>query len=253
MCGIAGEIRWDGAPADAIAVEQMTRAVRRRGPDDSGLWASGPVALGHRRLAVIDPSTLAKQPMTDSELGLTIVFNGCIYNYRELRRELQHAGHRFFSNGDTEVLLKAYKEWGDRFVDRLQGMFACCIVERDSGRVVLARDRLGIKPLYLWEGDKRLRFASTLPALLAGGDVPTDVDPVALHHYLMLHGIVPAPRTIFSAVRKLPPASVLVLERDGSSKSRTYWDPPYERDPTDAAMSGRDWEDAVLGALRKAV
>src|SRR5215213_10231160 len=119
MCGIAGEITRDGAPADAIAVERMTRALRRRGPDDSGLWASGPVALGHRRLAIIDPSTQAKQPMTDSDLGLTIVFNGCIYNYKELRAELARAGHRFFSNGDTEVLLKAYHEWGDGFVEHL--------------------------------------------------------------------------------------------------------------------------------------
>src|SRR3954468_8972478 len=226
MCGIAGEIRWDGAPADAIAVERMTRAVRRRGPDDSGLWASGPAALGHRRLAVIDPSTLAKQPMTDSELGLTIGFKGCTYNYRRPRAELHHAAHRFFSNGDTEVLLKAYKEWGDRFVDRLHGMFACCIVERDSGRVVLGRDRLGIKPLYVSEDTHRLRFASSLPALLQGGGVSTDVDLVALHHYLTLHGIVTAPRTIYSGVRKIPPATLLVIEPDGRRRSRTYWDPP---------------------------
>src|SRR3954471_15915054 len=172
MCGIAGEVRFDGAAADVAAVARMTDALTPRGPDDCGVWSSGAVALGHRRLAIIDPSPLAQQPMTDPVLGLTIVFNGCIYNYRELREQLRRAGHHFFSNGDTEVLMKAYKEWGDGFVDRLQGMFACCIAERDSGRVVLARDRLGIKPLYLWEGEKRLRFASTLPALLAGGDVP---------------------------------------------------------------------------------
>src|SRR3954453_14049185 len=253
MCGIAGEIRWDGADADVIAVTKMTKAGRRRGPDDSGIWASGPVALGHRRLAIIDPSTQAKQPMTDSDLGLTIAFNGCIYNYRELRGELEHKGHRFFSNGDTEVLLKAYKEGGERFVERLMGMFAFCIVERDTGRAVLARDPLGIKPLYLCDGEKRLRFASSLPALLAGGDVPTDIDPVAVHQYLTLHGIVPAPRTIFSAVRKLAPATVLVIERDGTSRTHTYWDPPFQRDPVDAGMSAADWEDAVLAALRKAV
>src|SRR3954466_4292056 len=166
MCGIAGEIRFDDATADVAAVARMTEALTPRGPDDCGIWSSGSVALGHRRLAIIDPSTQAKQPMTDSDLGLTIVFNGCIYNYRELRAELEHKGHRFFSNGDTEVILKAYNQWGDGFVERLTGMFAFCIVERDSGRAVLARDRLGIKPLYLCDGDKRLRFASSLPALL---------------------------------------------------------------------------------------
>src|SRR4051812_6720074 len=124
MCGIAGEIRWDGQAADARAVAVMSDVLARRGPDDSGLWASGPVALGHRRLEVIDPSPLGRQPMTDPELGLTVVFNGCIYNYRELQAELRAAGYRFFSNSDTEVLLKAYHRWGDRFVERLHGMFA---------------------------------------------------------------------------------------------------------------------------------
>src|SRR5215203_3431990 len=253
MCGIAGEIRWDGEAGDVVAVARMTDALTPRGPDDHGVWASGPVALGHRRLAIIDPSTQAKQPMTDSELGLTIVFNGCIYNYRELREELRGKGHRFFSNSDTEVLLKAYREWGEGFVERLYGMFALCIVERDSGRTVLARDRLGIKPLYLTEDTHRLRFASSLPALLAGSEIPTDVDPTALHHYLTLHGIVPAPRTIFSAVRKLPPATVRVIEADGRTRSTTYWNPPYERDPARASWSPADWQDAVLDALRLAV
>src|SRR4051794_28202285 len=123
MCGIAGEIRWDGAAADVPAVATMTDALTPRGPDDCGVWASGPVALGHRRLAIIDPSPLAKQPMTDAELGPPIVFNGWIFHFRQPRSELQRAGHRFFSNGDTEVLLKAYHEWGDDFVDHLIGMF----------------------------------------------------------------------------------------------------------------------------------
>src|SRR3954470_7152431 len=253
MCGIAGEIRFDDATADVAAVARMTEALTPRGPDDCGVWSSGSVALGHRRLAIIDPSPLAKQPMTDSALGLTIVFNGCLYNYRDLRTELRRAGYHFFSNGDTEVLLKAYKEWGERFVERLHGMFAFCIVERDTGRVVLARDRLGIKPLYVSEDAHRLRFASSLPALLQGGGISTDVDLVALHHYLTLHGIVPAPRTIYSGVRKIPPATLLVIEPDGRRRSRTYWEPPYERDPADASMSDVDWQDAVLDGLRTAV
>ena len=129
----------------------MAEAMAPRGPDGAGVWSQGRVALGHRRLKIIDLSEAGAQPMVDSELGLSIAWNGCIYNYKELRRELSGHGYRFFSHSDTEVLLKAYHHWGDRFVDHLNGMFAFAIVERDSGRVLLGRDRLGIKPLYLTE------------------------------------------------------------------------------------------------------
>ncbi|MDI5944192.1 N-acetylglutaminylglutamine amidotransferase, partial [Micromonospora sp. DH15] len=122
-----------------------------RGPDDSGVWSQGAVALGHRRLKIIDLSAASGQPLVDPASGLTGVFNGCVYNYRELREELQARGHRFFSSGDSEVVVKAYAEWGLDFVDHLVGMFAVAISERDTGRLVLARDRLGIKPLYVAE------------------------------------------------------------------------------------------------------
>ncbi|CAN5720845.1 N-acetylglutaminylglutamine amidotransferase [soil metagenome] len=253
MCGFSGEVRLDGGAADPRAVDAMAATLACRGPDGSGLWAQGRVALGHRRLKIIDLSEHAGQPMVDAELGLAIAFNGCIYNYRELRRELSAAGYHFFSTGDTEVLLKAYHHWGEDFVERLHGMFAFCLVERDSGRVVLGRDRLGIKPLYLCDQPGRLRFASTLPALLAGGGVDTAVDPVALHHYLTFHAVVPAPHTILQGVTKLAPATVLVLEPDGTRRRRTYWEPLHQRRPEHAGMSARDWEDAVLGALRTAV
>src|SRR5215475_2219063 len=157
----------------------MAEAMAPRGPDAAGVWSQGRVALGHRRLRIIDLSEAGAQPMVDSGLGLTVCWNGCIYNYKQLRRELSELGYRFFSHSDTEVLLKAYHHWGDRFVDRLYGMFAFAIVERDSGRVLLGRDRLGIKPLYLTEDTHRIRFASTLPALLAGGGVDTRIDHVA--------------------------------------------------------------------------
>src|SRR4051812_48285164 len=173
----------------------MTDALSRRGPDAAGVWACGPAALGHRRLSIIDRSPQGSQPMVDPVLGLTLVFNGCIYNYRELRDELRRAGHRFFSDSDTEVVLRGYAEWGTDVVHRLVGMFAFCFHERVPGRPVLVGDRLGIKPLSLAEGDHRLRFASSLPALLAGGGISMDLDPVALHHYLTLHGIVPATST----------------------------------------------------------
>jgi asparagine synthase (glutamine-hydrolysing) len=253
MCGFSGEIRTDGAIADVGAVARMAATMERRGPDGAGVYAQGPVALGHQRLKIIDLSDKAAQPMVDPDLGLSIVFNGCIYNYPQLRRELTEAGYRFFSTGDTEVILKAYHRWGPRFVDRLHGMFAFCIVERDTGRVVLGRDRLGIKPLYLARKGSRLRFASTLPALLAGGDVDTSIDRTALHHYLTFHAVVPAPHTILSGVRKLEPATILVIEPDGSEQRTTYWAPSFVRDPGRSQMSTRDWEDAVLEALRTSV
>jgi asparagine synthase (glutamine-hydrolysing) len=231
----------------------MAEAMTPRGPDSAGVWSQGRVALGHRRLKIIDLSEAGGQPMVDPELGLAVAWNGCIYNYKQLRRELSEQGYRFFSHSDTEVLLKAYHHWGDRFVERLYGMFAFAIVERDSGRVLLGRDRLGIKPLYLTETSQRIRFASSLPALLAGGDVDTHIDPIALHHYMTFHSVVPAPRTILRGVSKVPPASLVAIEPDGRKITTTYWEPDFTRRADRADWSERDWEDAVLDALRVAV
>ncbi|GGL90420.1 asparagine synthetase B [Micromonospora yangpuensis] len=231
----------------------MAATMSDRGPDDGGLWAQGPVAFGHRRLKIIDLSAASGQPIVDSAAGLTGVFNGCVYNYRELREELQAKGHRFFSTGDSEVVLKAYAEWGLDFVDHLIGMFAVAITERATGRLVLARDRLGIKPLYVAETPGVVRFASTVPALLAGGDVDTDLDPVALAHYLSFHSVVPPPRTILRGVRKLPPATVRVYEPDGRVDERVYWDPSFTRRADRADWSARDWEDALHESLTTAV
>jgi asparagine synthase (glutamine-hydrolysing) len=253
VCGISGEVRLDGRRADVGAVDRMAETMCDRGPDGAGSYMQGRVALAHRRLKIVDLTEHAAQPMVDAELGLAISFNGMIYNYPLLRRELEEKGYRFFSTGDTEVVLKGYREWGEGVVDRLLGMFAFAIVERDTGRVVLARDRLGIKPLYLAETAGRLRFASSLPALLAGGDVDTTLDPVALHHYLTWHAVVPAPYTVLQGVRKLPPATIRVLEPDGRVRDRVYWDPPFARDPGKADWSPRDWEDAVEAALRLGV
>ncbi|MEH1097678.1 N-acetylglutaminylglutamine amidotransferase [Micromonospora sp. CPCC 205561] len=253
MCGLAGEFRRDGSRADVSAVERMAATMSDRGPDDSGVWAQGPTALGHRRLKIIDLSAASGQPLVDPGAGLTGVFNGCVYNYRELRAELQARGHRFFSSGDSEVVLKAYAEWGLDFVDHLVGMFAVAISERDTGRLVLARDRLGIKPLYLAETPGAVRFASTLPALLAGGGIDTGIDPVALAHYLSFHSIVPPPRTILRGVTKLPPATVRVYEADGRVSERVYWDPAFTRSAERAGWSEKDWQDALLESLTTAV
>ncbi len=253
MCGIAGEIRTDGGFADAGAVARMTGALAPRGPDGTGIIARGPTAFGHRRLKIIDLSENAAQPMTDPELGLTIVFNGCIYNYPELRAELEQAGYRFFSHGDTEVILKAWREWGEACVSRFHGMFAFVITERDSGRTIFVRDRFGIKPLYLVEDSGRIRFASSLPALLKAGDVDTGIDTEALHNYMSFHAVVPAPRTIVKGVRKLPAATMRIVERDGASREHVYWQPRYERCAGDSGLSREDWRDRVLEALRTAV
>jgi asparagine synthase (glutamine-hydrolysing) len=253
MCGLAGEMRFDGRRADVSALERSCSRLAARGPDGNGIWASGPTALGHRRLSIIDLSAAGSQPMVDSDLGLTVVFNGCIYNYRELRELLVGHGHHFFSTSDTEVLLKSYAEWGTGCVEKFKGMFAFAIVERATGRLILGRDRLGIKPLYLDQTADRLRFASTLPALLAAGGTDTSIDRVALAHYMTFHSVVPAPRTILNGVQKLPPATVRTVETDGSSTDYRYWEPDFSRHPGDAAMSERDWQDALLDSLRVAV
>jgi asparagine synthase (glutamine-hydrolysing) len=254
VCGFSGELRLDGRSPDLGAVARMTDRMAPRGPDGEGIWSAGPLAFGHRRLKIIDLSRHGDQPMHDAELGLTIVFNGCIYNYQQLREELRaEHGYRFFSTSDTEVVMKAYHAWGDRFVDRLQGMFAFVIHERDSGRTFLGRDRFGIKPLYVAETSSRLRFASSLPALVDGGDLDTSIDPVALHHYLSFHAVVPAPHTILNGVRKVPPATTLAIEPDGSRETVEYWRPDFTRDPDREDWTERDWEDAVLASMRQAV
>ena len=253
MCGIAGELRFDDHEASVEACAKMAAALAPRGPDGTGLFAHDRVALAHRRLKIIDLSERAQQPMVDNALGLTVAYNGAIYNYRELRVELEGLGYAFFSSGDTEVILKAYHAWGLDFVERLAGMFAFAIHERDSGRTVLGRDRLGIKPVYYAERGKRFRFASTLQALLAAGDIDTGIDPVALHHYMSFHAVVPAPHTMLAGVRKLPPATIMTIDADGSRAERTYWTLEFGSRPGDATRSETDWRDLTLETLRRAV
>jgi asparagine synthase (glutamine-hydrolysing) len=251
MCGLGGEVASERAP-DLDALARIADSLAPRGPDGAGDWHNGSIALVHRRLKIIDLSARGDQPLFDPELGLVIAFNGCIYNHHELRAELTAAGYAFHSTSDTEVILKAFDHWGpERFVDHLIGMFAFAIVETASGRVVLGRDRLGIKPLYFADVEGALRFASTLPALLAGGGaIDTEIDPVALHHYLSFHSVVPAPLTILRGVRKLAPATLLTVEPSGARSERRYWPPISEPDPS---ATSADWEEMTLAALRTAV
>lgn len=253
MCGFCGEVRFDGGLPSTSAVLAMNEVLQPRGPDGAGLFQAGNIAVGHRRLKVIDLSEHAQQPMIDSELGLGIVFNGCIYNYRALRDELVGLGYRFFSHGDTEVVLKAWHAFGPACVERFHGMFAFALWERDGGRVHFGRDRLGIKPLYLAAVPGGLRFASTLPALLAGGGIDTGIDAVALNYYMTFHSVVPAPRTLLNGVRKLPPATVRSVDARGGEKDRTYWRLEFGTPPHCRDYQFDDWQTLVMDALRTAV
>jgi len=251
MCGICGELRFNGHEADAAVIERMMPALRRRGPDGGGVYRDGAIALGHRRLAVIDLSARSGQPMIDTELGLVLVFNGTIYNYKDLRAELIELGYHFFSTGDTEVILKSYAAWGEACVERFQGMFAIALWDRNKQRLFLARDRFGIKPFYYSLRNQIFRFASNIQALLAAGDVDTSLDPVALHFQFTLHASVPAPYTVLKGVRKLPPATTLTIEADGRQHERRYWSLHAQR-PAEPKTEAQ-WIEAVRESLRAAV
>ncbi len=253
MCGISGELRFNNRPADLAAVERITHHLAPRGPDAHGFHSQGSIALGHRRLKIMDLEDASGQPMIDSQLGLSMVFNGAIYNYPELRSELQALGYQFFSEGDTEVLLKGYHAWGADLLPKLNGMFAFAIWERDKRELFIARDRLGIKPLYLSHTAERLRFASTLPALLQGGDIDKTLDPVALNHYLNFHAVVPAPRTLLANVSKLPPATWMRVDAQGNTTQKTWWELTYGAAADEQAYGLNEWRDLTLESVREAV
>ncbi|KIO38314.1 N-acetylglutaminylglutamine amidotransferase [Shewanella sp. cp20] len=221
MCGIAGELSFTTAP-EVNQVASMLDKLAPRGPDGEGLYSQGRCCLGHRRLKIIDLSEHGAQPMVDSELGLTLVFNGCIYNYRALRAELTELGYRFFSHSDSEVILKAYAHWGRQCIEKFNGMFAFAIYERDTGRLFIARDRLGIKPLYYLNDGQRLVFASSLPALLRHPAADTEIDTQALNHYLCFRAIV-GDKTLFKQIHKLEAAHWMTVSADGEIDRQAYW------------------------------
>lgn len=252
MCGIAGELQFQSGATPAVAA--MARANQRqfqRGPDNGGLVQMGALTLAHRRLKIFDLSEKAAQPMVDTELGLGLVFNGAIYNYQELRSELESKGYQFRSDGDTEVLLKAYHAWGRQCVARLQGMFAFAVWERDTGNLVLVRDRLGIKPLYYAHTAQGFTFASTLPALLEFDGIDRAIDPTALHYYLTFHA-VPEPRTLVQGIRKLPPGSVMTITADGSMREERYWSLQFNETQAETRKSEADWVQATHDAMQLA-
>ena len=251
MCGICGELRLDGMSSEITTIERMLVPLQRRGPNHEGTYFSKILGLGHRRLSFIDLSAKANQPMHDNQLKLTIVFNGTIYNYPELRQQLIKLGHTFTSTGDTEVILKSYAQWGKDCVEKFIGMFAFAIWDEKKQELFLARDRFGIKPLYYSHTKNFFRFASNSRSLFAAGGVNTDFDIAGLHHHLSLHAVVPAPKTIFQGLRKLPPAHSLTVTHVGQQSLKRYW--RLHGDEVDTLKDVQNWQEEIQAALTTAV
>ena len=228
MCGICGQLRFDGDTPSSESLDNMMNKLARRGPDSNGKWLEGKIGFGHQRLSIIDLSSSGSQPMIDSLLKLTLVFNGTIYNYKQLRSRLIGKGYSFFSSSDTEVIIKAYHYWGEDCVNHLDGMFAFAIWDKYSKKLFIARDRMGIKPLYYNLTNKAFTFASNSQALLTQ-DLDKSVNPIALQQQLSLHGVVPAPNTIINGIKKLKPGTYIVLSEKGDIKEQTYWHPSATR------------------------
>jgi asparagine synthase (glutamine-hydrolysing) len=247
MCGIHGIIQLDGTPADPALLPRMGRVTAHRGPDDEGMHVDGPCAIGMRRLSIIDLSG-GHQPLSSQDGRVWLVCNGEIYNFRELRRDLEACGHSFKTRSDSEVVLYAYLEYGDNFVERLNGMFGFALWDGVRRRLLVGRDRLGIKPLYIASNAKQVAFASEAKALLELPGLDRDLDSSAVASYLQL-GYVPAPQSIFRGVRKLPPATLLVVEHD-RVEQRRYWRVPND---VDRSLSETQWIERVRARMEQSV
>jgi asparagine synthase (glutamine-hydrolysing) len=246
MCGITGIVDFRSPPSLEL-LGRMTSTLRHRGPDGNGCYHDGPAALGHARLAIIDLVT-GDQPMWSEDRSTAVVFNGEIYNFRSVRKALEARGHTFKTQSDTEVILRAYDEYGEDCPRHLRGMFTIALWDRRKQCLFLARDRVGIKPLYYsWDGH-RLLFGSEIKALLESPDLDRTLDPIALDDYLT-YLYVPAPKTIFAHVRKLPPAHTMIVDRNGL-RLREYWDLSFDPrgDWTEAKAA-----EAILSKLRDSV
>ena len=248
MCGIAGELRFDGGSTIKVA-DRMLRAIQPRGPDCCRSFFYNNLCLCHSRVAVIGLTESANQPMTDKVAGLTLVYNGTLYNHQQIRQDLQQRGHQFVSDGDTEVVLKSYAQWGQDCVEHLDGEFAFAIWSIHNKTLFLARDRIGIKPLYYSMTSQRFRFASNLQAILTGDHVDTRINNEALQQHLMLHGVVPAPHTILRGVQKIAPATTMTVSEHGEVKQRRYWCLPTRRTQQ---LSKEQWAERIIETLRRA-
>ncbi|MGD9937924.1 MAG: asparagine synthase (glutamine-hydrolyzing) [Methanoregulaceae archaeon] len=224
MCGIAGIVRWDRTPADPDLLDRMGRLISHRGPDGAGVLLEGSIGLAHRRLAIVDLSDEGRQPMSTADGTLTIVFNGEVFNYLELRSELEEAGQTFHSKTDTEVILAAYAAWGRECLARFNGMFAFALLDRQRGEVFFARDRLGVKPLYYSLDRDRLLFASECKALLADPSVGSAPCQPALATFLAWGVLDHSELTMFEGMYQLPPGHWMVANEDGVEGPVRWWD-----------------------------
>jgi asparagine synthase (glutamine-hydrolysing) len=229
MCGIAGALSFNQAPVEVERIQSMTKVLTHRGPDDEGVHVFGPVGLGHRRLSIIDLSPAGKQPMTNEDRTIWVTFNGEIYNFVELRHQLKKKGHRFRSATDTEVVLHAYEEWGIECLKRLNGMFAFGLWDGGKQRLWLARDRLGVKPLFYCHLPQCLLFGSEIKALLTDSRVDRMIDYEALAYYLALN-YTPAPYTLFAQIRQLLPGHYLMVDITGRVQDVEYWELVYREE-----------------------
>lgn len=251
MCGIVGIVnRGDGPGVDRALVERMTKQLVHRGPDDEGFFVEGSVGLGHRRLSIVDLSPAGHQPMANEDGDIWIVFNGEIYNHRTLRRWLQARGHRYRSQSDTETILHLYEEKGDACVADLEGEFAFAIWDRRRRKLLLARDRLGVKPLYYTEHNGSMIFASEIKAILEHSEISRRVNLEALYHYLTFF-TTPAPSTLFAGVQKLPPGHLLIWDGMNTPISRPYW--RLAEAGARASRTESEWAEAVQDCLKAAV
>ncbi|RJQ14851.1 asparagine synthase (glutamine-hydrolyzing) [Candidatus Parcubacteria bacterium] len=221
MCGIAGQFRFDSLP-DRSLVEKMAKALIHRGPDSDGFYFSDRVGLGIRRLKIIDLKT-GDQPIHNEDKTIWVVFNGEIYNFKELRDLLEKRGHSFYTRSDTETIVHLYEEYKEDFVSYLNGMFAIALWDDKNKKLILARDRVGEKPLYYFHNKKEIIFASEMKALLENKTVSRDINPEALHYYLVL-GRVPAPYAIINGIQKLEPAHIVVVNKEGVVGIKKYWE-----------------------------
>ena len=241
MCGIAGIVRDDPAqPVEHALLARMCDQIAHRGPDDRGIWTAGGIGLGHQRLSIIDLSPAGHQPMTNEDGSVHVVHNGEIYNFRELRDELLKRGHTFRSRTDTEVLVHLYEELGCDLLERLEGMFAFALWDAKRRRLLLARDRVGKKPLKYARVPGGLLFASELKAILASGAVEPRVDLAAVRQFLSL-AYVPSPRTGLLGVEKLPAGHRLVYE-NGEARVERYWSLDYR---AKQKRSRQEWVEAA--------
>jgi asparagine synthase (glutamine-hydrolysing) len=253
MCGIAGIFHYADPqrPVDPATLGAMTRSLAHRGPDGEGLWSAPGIGLGHRRLKVIDLSDQAAQPMHFSDGRLSLTFNGEIYNFRKLRAELEPLGHVFRTRSDSEVILAAYAQWGEQALERLSGIFAFALWNGARRQLLLARDPLGVKPLFYADDGATLRFGSEIKAILSDSGVARDVEPEALDAFLSF-SYTPAPLTGFRAVRQLPPGHALRVDA-GGVRARRYWDNPYEPQPRGLTLrEAMEQFDATLERVTRA-